>query len=506
MTTTETSTAGGAALSAHIEVARTDRLTEALARVLPGLEAFLRFERNSGAAQRSIWSPQIDEPLPATGIGADEVLRLLDDVIIANGLPVGHPGFSGWVTTAPTTITATAALVGAFAAPQRWWVHPANSIEDLAARWLRDLLTLPSNFQGVFVSGGAVANLVGLAAARQHAGERLGLDISRDGIGALPAPRVYATNQVHDVVGRAAAILGIGGENVFHAGVDESRRPDLDELRRTIDADIAAGRTPIAVVASAGDVNTGMVDPLDAMRAIAHERGVWFHVDGAYGALGILDDRVRDRYGDFGRIDSLAVDPHKWLATPVGTGAAFVRDADILARALAVHRGDYARFQPTLGPDPGSPFDELGVGSPDFGVDFSTPSRGLAVWALLKEVGAAGIRARIGKDLDCARRVADHARSEQDLELLAEPELSICCFRFRPGGWTDEAAIDALNDDIVHAVRARGRAIPSTTRVAGHNAIRPCFINPRGGLADADALVDEVLTVGRALVRDGRTG
>lgn len=488
---------------AHIEAARTDGLTAALERILPGLEAFLLFEQNTGAARRSVWLPQVDEPLPATGLGADEVLRLLDEVIVANGLPVGHPGFTGWVTTAPTTITATAALVGAFAAPQRWWVHPANSIEDIATRWLRELLTLPEHFQGVFVSGGAVANLVGLAAARQHAGERLSLDISRDGIAALPSPRVYATNQVHDVVGRAAAILGIGRENVFHAAVDDDRRPDLDELRSTLDADIAAGRTPIAVVASAGDVNTGLIDPIDAMREIAHERGIWFHVDGAYGALGILDERVKQRYGDFARIDSLAVDPHKWLATPVGTGAAFVRDADILGRALAVHRGDYAQFQPTLGPDPGSPFDELGVGSPDFGIDFSTPSRGLAVWALLKEVGADGIRARIGKDLDCARRVADHARTEPDLELLAEPELSICCFRFRPEGWADEAAIDALNDDIVHAVRARGRAIPSTTRVRGKTAIRPCFINPRGGLADADALVAEVLSVGRSLATSG---
>ncbi|MEK6721510.1 MAG: aminotransferase class V-fold PLP-dependent enzyme [Chloroflexota bacterium] len=490
----------------HTEAARTDGLTEALERVLPGLESFLRFEQNSGAARRSVWLPQIEEPLPAEGVGADEVLRLLDEVVIANGLPIGHPGFTGWVTVAPTTITATAALVGAFTAPQRWWVHPANSIEDLATRWLRDLLTLPPNFQGVFVSGGAVANLVGLAAARQHAGERLGIDISRDGIGAVPSPRIYATTQVHDVIGRAAGILGIGRDNVHYVDVDDARRPNLDALRQAIDEDIAAGRTPVAVVASAGDVNTGLVDPIDEMRTIAHDRGIWFHADGAYGALGILDERVRHLYGDFAQIDSLAVDPHKWLATPVGTGAAFVRDADILGRALTVHRGDYAQFQPTTGPDPGSPFDELGVGSPDFGVDFSTPSRGLAVWALLKEVGASGIRARIGKDLDCARRVADHARREPDLELLAEPVLSICCFRFRPDGWADDAAIDALNDDIVHAVRARGRAIPSTTRVRGHNAIRPCFINPRGGLIDADALVDEVLTVGRALVRDGRTG
>ena len=328
----------------HVEAARLEGLAEALGRVLPSLETFLRYEHASGAARRSVWLPKLEEPLPERGIGADEVLRLLDEVVIANGLPTGHPGFSGWVTTVPTTITATAALVGAFAAGQRWWVHPANTIEELAARWLGDLLTLPPTFHGVFVSGGAVANLVCLAAARQHAGERLGVDASRDGIAALPGPRIYTTTEVHDVVGRASGILGMGRDNVHRVGVDDARRPDLDALRAAIDADIAAGRTPVAVVASAGDVNTGVIDPLDEMRAIAHERGVWFHVDGAYGALGILDDRVRDLYGDFGAVDSVAVDPHKWLATPVGTGAAFVRDPDMLGRALAVHRGDYVQF------------------------------------------------------------------------------------------------------------------------------------------------------------------
>ncbi len=490
-------------LPSHVEAARLDGLSDALSRVLPGIEAFLRDPSASGAARRSVWLPQLEEGLPEAGAGADEVLGLLDELVVANGISIADPGFTGWVTTAPTTVTATAAFVGSFAAPQRWWVHPANTIEELAARWLAELLTLPPSFRGVFVSGGAVANLVGLAAARQHAGERSGLDISRDGMATMREPRIHATTQVHDVVGRAAAVLGIGRDNVRYVDVDASRRPDLDTLRRNLDEDLASGRTPVAVVASAGDVNTGVVDPLDEMRTIAHERGLWFHVDGAYGALGVLDERVRDRYGDLGAIDSLAVDPHKWLATPVGTGAAFVRDADVLGRALTVHRGDYVQFQPTTGPDPGSPFDEIGEGTPDFGVDFSTPSRGLAVWSLLKEVGAAGVRARIGKDLDCARLVADRARSEPDLELLAEPELSICCFRFRPAGHRDGEALDALNDAIVRAVRARGRAIPSSTRVGGRFAIRPCFINPRGGLADAEALVEEVLAVGRALPDGG---
>ncbi len=171
---------------------------------------------------------------------------------------------------------------------------------------------------------------------------------------------------------------------------------------------------------------------------IAHERDTWFHVDGAYGGFGLLDDRVRDAYGDVTEYDSFAVDPHKWLAAPVGTGAVIVRDASVLARAFTIEAGDYdaGRQAPITSGDLGSPFDELGLGTPELGVDFSTPARGIAVWAILREIGAAGMRARVTRHLDCARRVADRARTEPDLELLIEPQLSICCFRYRPP-WDD---------------------------------------------------------------------
>jgi aromatic-L-amino-acid decarboxylase len=224
-------------------------------------------------------------------------------------------------------------------------------------------------------------------------------------------------------------------------------------------------------------------------------------VDGAYGGFGLLDSRVRDLYGDVATYDSFAVDPHKWLAAPVGTGAVIVRDEGVLGRAFTIETGDYDRERvvpPGTG-DTTSPFDELGHGTPDWGLDFSTPARGLAVWAILAEIGAKGMRARVARHLDYARRVADRVRASVDLELLREPVLSICCFRYRPTGETDEVRLDALNAEILHAVRARGRCIPSATRVRERFAIRPCFINPRTSMEDADALVDEVLAVGRQL-------
>jgi aromatic-L-amino-acid decarboxylase len=299
----------------------------------------------------------------------------------------------------------------------------------------------------------------------------------------------------------------MGRRNLRAIPVDGDGRIDMDLLQRALDEDAAAGRTAVAIVGCAGDVNTGAIDPLPELARIARERETWLHVDGAYGGFGLLDPRVRDLYGDIATYDSFAVDPHKWMAAPVGTGAVIVRDEGVLGRAFTIETGDYDRerlAEPGTG-DTESPFDELGYGTPDWGLDFSTPARGLAVWATLLEIGADGMRERVTRHLDCARRVADRARASDELELLREPVLSICCFRYRPAGWgaeadaADEARLDALNEEILHAVRARGRCITSSTRVGGRFAIRPCYVNPRSGLTDADALVDEVLEVGRQL-------
>ena len=209
-------------------------------------------------------------------------------------------------------------------------------------------------------------------------------------------------------------------------------------------------------------MNTGAVEPVDEMREIAHARGVWLHVDGAYGGFGVLDPRVAALYGDLSKIDSFAVDPHKWMAVPVGCGAGFVRDGGFLARALTLEPAAYVEMAPTSTGDLGSPFDERGEGNPDFSLDHSAPARGLTVWAALKEMGASGMRARVVRHHDCARRVAERVREHPHLELLAEPILSICCFRVKPKGVSDETALDALNEKILLAgSRARpGDSVP----------------------------------------------
>jgi aromatic-L-amino-acid decarboxylase len=318
-------------------------------------------------------------------------------------------------------------------------------------------------------------------------------------LGALAQARVYAGENAHQSVHRAVGVLGLGRQSV--RVVESSAEGVLDPMRlsQAIRGDKKDGLIPVAIVAAAGDVNTGAVDPLEAIAEVADEHGVWLHVDGAYGAFGVLDERVRALFGGFRGVDSLSVDPHKWMATPIGCGAVFVRDGELLARAYATGPADYITPQEPSENDLASPFDEWGREFFKLGIELSAPSRGLAVWAVLKEIGAEGMAARVSRHRDCARRIADRVHDSDELELLAEPVLSICCFRFHPPGVNDEEELAALNAEIVKRIRARGQ-VSSTTRVAGSLAIRPCFINPRTTLADADLLVDEVLAEGRFFI------
>jgi len=468
-------------------------------RLLPALQDFNRFEGPDRAVPRSEWLALIDEPLPEHGVGPDDVLALLEEVVISRGLRVGHPGFTGWVTTAPTDIGVAADLAQTVSAAQRWWVQPGNHIDAMAVEWMLQLIGFPDSFVGQFTAGGSSANLIGLGAARQHAGEKLGMDAARDGVAGILRPAVYASEQAHHVVGRALGVLGFGRAAQRTVPLGGDGRVDVGALREMLGTDLSAGHTPVAIVGNAGDVNTGKVDDLAALADVAREHDVWFHVDGAYGGFGILDERVRSRYGDPAEYDSFAIDPHKWLAAPVGTGLVVCRDGDLLGRSFTIETGGYDRERETKAEgDPTSPWESTGQGTPDWGLDFSTPARGVAVWAILKEIGADGIRERVVRHNDCARLVARRAAAEPELEAMSEPELSIACFRYSVPDMTD-AQLNDLNQDILGELRRRGQSLPSGTWIGEQFALRPCFINPRSGLEDAERLVDDVLEIGMSL-------
>jgi aromatic-L-amino-acid decarboxylase len=275
---------------------------------------------------------------------------------------------------------------------------------------------------------------------------------------------------------------------------------DVAALRRAVERDVAAGVVPVAVVAVAGTTNTGAIDDISALADVAAEHGTWLHVDGAYGLFGRLDQRLADDYANVERADSFVVDAHKWLCVPTGVGATFVRDRALLGRAFTGEPSDYVEgaFEAEDPLVAASPWDSMGAPYHDWSLDLSAPARGMVVWAALHEIGLDGLRDRVVRHNDMARRVAELVRAEPALELLSEPQLSICAFRYvRPG--LDDAALDALNRAVVRRLHTDTPYVPSSTLVAGRTAIRPCFINPRTTDEDVDGLVAAVLRIGAEL-------
>ena len=345
----------------------TTGLSEAIEILLPALKEFMRFEdKDLAAREYAQWFSSLNEGLPERGRGAEATLQILKEVVIPRGLRIGAPGFAGWVTTMPTVVPAAAAFSASIAGAQRYCVQPFNFLEHLALEWLKELLGLQASYQGIFNSGGSAANLIALAAARQWACEQHGLDPSRDGLETIVKPRLYASNQVHHVVNRAAAVLGLGRSAVIQLPTDSNLRLLVDALSERLRQDKADGCTPIAVIASAGTVNTGAIDPLEEILQVCRNEKVWLHIDGAYGGFGILDPEVAPIFRGLTEADSLAIDPHKWLAVPLGCGATFVRDIELLGRALTLEPAEYLEGSTSQDEVVSSQFDRLGYVFHDF--------------------------------------------------------------------------------------------------------------------------------------------
>jgi aromatic-L-amino-acid decarboxylase len=257
----------------------------------------------------------------------------------------------------------------------------------------------------------------------------------------------------------------------------------------------------MAIVANAGTTNTGAIDPLLAIGEIAKDKGIWFHVDGAYGLPGILDERVAPLYEGLELADSVIVDPHKWLGAAVGVAATFVRDSEILRRAFTQEPAHYlegaVEQAGSAAPTIEHSMDDFGVPYYDFGVELSAPSRGVVVWALIREIGVAGMAERIKRHNDMAAHIAQVAREHPNLELLQEPTSSVCCFRYVSPEVSD---LDLLNRRLHRRLIRENQNMPSTTQVNGRLALRPCFVGARSNMSHARALVADVLRIGAELV------
>ncbi|HEX7176246.1 MAG TPA: aminotransferase class I/II-fold pyridoxal phosphate-dependent enzyme [Pyrinomonadaceae bacterium] len=455
--------------------------------------------------------------LPVEG---DTLARVLDEcrAIFDASRHNGHPRMFGYVASPAAPVGAFANLL-ASALNQNvtaWRSAPAATVvERTTVRWLAEMIgyaDAEKSCGGLLTSGGSAANLTALFvahrahAARNSTGAGDAADLSQKGLWNAGAPAtIYVSDQVHLSIPKAADILGIGREQVRVVASDDNFRMDVRSLRESIERDARVGLRPFCVVASAGTVNTGAVDPLAEVAAVAREHQLWFHVDGAYGALARLDPTKRALFDGLAEADSVSLDAHKWLYAPLDCGCLILRYPERARAAFAGTEEQYIKVYEQQ--------DDEAFAFWDYGLELSRPFRALKVWAMLRYYGVARIGAAIAEDCALAEYMAERVGMAEDFELLAPVTLGICCFRYVSAdarraldAATESAArasvnarLDDLNERVMQRVQRGGEAYLSNASLRGRFALRASITNFRTTRRDIDLTLDVVRRVAREL-------
>ncbi len=426
---------------------------------------------------------RFDTPPPASA----EALAAVHEDFMRHVLPHAggnlHPGFMGWVQGAGTPVGMLAEMLAAgLNGNLGGRDHAPIQVEREVAGWVRDLFGLPTSASGLFVTGASMANFIGVLAARTRA---LGPTVRETGLMAAEKRLVaYTSRAAHSCVRRAMEMSGLGARALRVIDFDKDQRIDLDALRSAIAADRAEGLSPFLIVGNAGTVDVGAVDDLTALADIAQAEGLWLHIDGAYGALGVLSETVAPKLVGLERADSIAFDFHKWGQVPYDAGFLIARDGASLLQTFATPAAYLQRETRGLAGGDWWPC--------DYGPDLSRGFRALKTWFTLRVHGLDAIGAAISRACALAQGLQARIEAEPALELLAPAQLSIVCFRYRC------ADADAVNRAIVADLQEAGRVAPSLTEIDGKAAIRAALFNHRTEPEDLDALVDGVLRLGRA--------
>ena len=424
---------------------------------------------------------RLDSTLPTHGTDFDGLLKVFRETIVPFSRQNAHPRMFGYVQSPGTALAAFADLLASTlnANLTVWRSAPAPvELERLTIDWVRQILGFNAEAGGLFVSGGSMANLAAIATARQaenRSSARL---------------RMYASSETHFSIAKAAALLGIG--NVRHVAVDKHFKIRTDDLVAKINADVEAGYVPFCVVANAGTVNTGAVDPLAEIREVANRFQLWMHVDGSYGAFAVLAKSARGLFAGLEQADSIALDPHKWLYLPVDVGCVIYR-APETAQATFAHDAEYTRI---IGEEADEAFAFW-----DYGPELSRRFRALKVWMLLKGVGLRSLGEAIESNLACARYLESLVRAGNDFEMVAPVELSIFCFRHVPSHLRSESpqTIDEFNERLLIALQRDGSSYLSNTTLGGRFALRGCVLNYRTTLRDMEILLDDLRRLAKTL-------
>lgn len=445
--------------------------------------------------QRPVWQnmpsavrASFDAPMPHGPSPLSEVYRAVTETVMPYPMGNIHPRFWSWYMGASNF---TGALGDFLAAIQGSNLgggnHAAAAMDQQVVNWCKQMMGFPASASGTLVSGGSMANIIGLTIARNV---KAGVDVRELGVAAIARPlRYYASDQVHSCHRKAIELLGLGNRALHRIATDADFRIDIAALRQAIAADRAAGLMPACIVATAGTVNTGAIDDLNALADLAAAENLWFHVDGCIGALLAISPDNAALVAGIERADSVALDPHKWLHAPFEVGCILVKDA-------MAHRETFAVTQEYLEMTP------RGLASAhwlhEYGLQTSRGFRALKVWMALKEHGVDKFGRLIDQNIAQARYLAELIEADPALELIAPVSINIVCFRFRTDGLSDEAS-KALNTEIMLQLQEQGIAALSDTTVRGRHCLRVAINNHRTRRDDLDLLVRKAVRIGKAI-------
>jgi aromatic-L-amino-acid decarboxylase len=432
-------------------------------------------------------SASLAQELPVDPEAAAAVMADFAKVVAASRHN-GHPRMFGYVQSSASFAGVIGDLL-ASALNQNvtsWRSAPAaTTIEHQAIEWLKAMSGFDPAGAGVLLSGGSFANFAGLAVALRASTDR---DLNQHGVGALPGkPRIYTSAMTHMSIGKAASMLGIGRDAIVTLPVNADCQMNVEALSAQLDRDRADGHHPVCVVATAGDVNTGAIDPLDAIADLSERHGLWLHVDGSYGAFAAQSTHVFGAMNALRRADSMSLDPHKWLFAPTDVGCLLVRDAAALQRAFSTGAG----YIDVIADRDMSEFAYW-----DHSPELSRRFRALKIWFLLKIHGARAIQEAIDSNIAVARRLSALVEQSDDFELVAPAPLSIVCFRYRSGD-------DEFNKKLMVEVQRGGDSYLSNATITRDGvsrfALRACIVNYRTQPADAERLLDDIRQVARRM-------